>query len=188
MNIKKAYHDAWKYICESRAFIYITIILFICSGIFGFVFSEQISFINFFLKELVKKTADMATGELIVFIFLNNMQSSLYGLIFGIALGIFPIIVVILNGAVVGYVLHMSWLYSGASEFWRLFPHGVFELPALFISLGLGLRLGLFVFSRHKKKVLLERLRASVLVFLLIVIPLLVIAAIIEGILIGLYR
>ena len=64
---------------------------------------------------------------------------------------------------------------------WRIFPHGIFELPAVFISLGLGLKLGTFIFQRNKLKAFAEFFWNSLRVFLFIVLPLLIIAAIIEG-------
>jgi stage II sporulation protein M len=87
---------------------------------------------------------------------------------------------------VVGYVYSKAASVGGYGIIWQLLPHGIFELPAIFISLGLGVKLGMFVFEKDKKKAFIERLRKSFFVFLTIVLPLLVIAAIIEGLLISL--
>ena len=38
-----------------------------------------------------------------------------------------------------------------SSDLFRLLPHGIFELPAIFISLGLGLRFGMFIFQKEKE-------------------------------------
>jgi uncharacterized membrane protein SpoIIM required for sporulation len=54
-------------------------------------------------------------------------------------------------------------------------------LPAIFISLGLGLKTGMFIFQKDKIKILKKYLYNSIKVFLLIVIPLLIIAGFIEG-------
>ena len=75
---------------------------------------------------------------------------------------------------------------AGFFEMWRLLPHGIFELPAVFISLGLGIRLGTTLFNRNVKNIdkeIFRRLRNSFKVFIFIVLPLLVVAAIIEGVL-----
>ncbi|PIN93329.1 hypothetical protein COU54_03450 [Candidatus Pacearchaeota archaeon CG10_big_fil_rev_8_21_14_0_10_31_24] len=179
------YKKSFNYIYESRNYIYTLISLFILSGIIGFFFSENLTFLDKVLEDLVEKTLGMGDLELTIFIFFNNSFSSLYGLFFGIFLGIFPIIVSVMNGAVIGYVLQKVYLISGFSDFWRLLPHGIFELPAVFISLGLGLKLGMFIFAENSWNTLKERLRLSLLCFLLVVLPLLVVAAIIEGILIA---
>ena len=74
---------------------------------------------------------------------------------------------------------------------WKILPHGVFELPAIIFSIGIGLKLGWSVvggrWSARKGKgsvgyVFLEGVRF----FVFVVFPLLVVAAIIEGLLIGL--
>jgi uncharacterized membrane protein SpoIIM required for sporulation len=64
----------------------------------------------------------------------------------------------------------------------------VFELPAVFISLALGVKLGMFIFSREKGKEFMRRARNSMIIFVCIVIPLLIIAAVIEGLLISAFR
>jgi stage II sporulation protein M len=95
---------------------------------------------------------------------------------------------VISNGIILGYVMKGVWIDSGISNFWRIFPHGIFELPAVFISLALGLKLGMFVFSKNPGREFLSRLKNSFIIFVVVVLPLLLVAAIIEGILIFLYK
>jgi len=67
---------------------------------------------------------------------------------------------------------------------WRILPHGIFELPAVFIALGMGLKFGGFIFQKEKIKSLREYFWNSLRVFLFVVLPLLIIAGIIEGTLI----
>ena len=140
-----------------------------------------------FLRGIVSKIQDFSAIELVVFIFLNNARSSLVGLIAGLFFGIIPILVSLTNGIVIGVVLRSVFEVTGFSDFWRLLPHGVFELTAVFISLGLGVKLGTILFSKDAWYELKRRLWLSVVVFLQIVIPLLVLAATIEGILIALH-
>jgi len=64
---------------------------------------------------------------------------------------------------------------------WKLFPHGIFELPAVFISLALGMKLGTFIFQKKKMNSFKDYLWNSFRIFIFVVIPLLVIAAFIEG-------
>ncbi|HJX50295.1 MAG TPA: stage II sporulation protein M, partial [Candidatus Nanoarchaeia archaeon] len=66
----------------------------------------------------------------------------------------------------------------------RLLPHGIFEFPAIILALATGIRLGLFWFSDNKKKEFVKRVEGSLRVFLFVILPLLIIAAIIEGFLI----
>ena len=180
----KKYSECWNYIKESRNFIYAIIGIF-----FGFSFvsfflpvPEQIVLqILKFIEEILSKTDGMNQFELTKFIFLNNIQSSFTGMLFGVFLGIFPVVVAMLNGYILGFVALLSVSSDGFSVLWRLFPHGIFELPAVFISLGLGLKLGTFMFQKNKSEAFRKYLFNSINVFLLFVIPLLIAAAVIEG-------
>lgn len=172
------------YLKESTIYFWIIIGLFFFSALIGFVFPENFVFFDELLKELAEKTAGLGHGELTWFIFQNNIFSSFIGLIFGVFFGIFPLMGALINGLLLGYVYALASATEGFGVIWMLVPHGIFELPAVFISLGLGLKLGMFIFVKNKKKELFERLNKSLKVFVIIVLPLLIIAAIIEGVLI----
>lgn len=184
INIKKEYKKSFTYLRDSNYFIYSILFLFILFVFVGFfipapeIISESLLE---FLKELVEKTAAMSGFELAKFIFLNNLQSSFLGMILGVFFGFLSIFFGIFNGYVLGFVLALSVEAGGVFVLFQLFPHGIFELPAIFISLGMGLKLGSFVFEKNKIKSLKEYLINSLRVFLLIVIPLLFVAAIIEA-------
>ena len=188
MNIKKELKNTWRYIKESKNFIYATAFIFSAGVLIGFLFSQQLTFLDEILKNLIEKTKNLRGFSLIVYIFLNNLKTAVLGLVLGIFLGIFPLWVSLSNGVIVGYVLSRVYTTDGIGKFWLLLPHGIFELPAIFISLGLGIKLGFFVFSINKKKSFLERVIRSLFAIFLIIIPLLLVAAIIEGLLIGVYK
>ncbi len=183
-DLKEEYKNSWNYLKESKNFIYIIIIIFFVFVLIGFFIpapdflTEQILK---FIEELIGKTQGMSQWDLIKFIFLNNLQSSFYGVVFGVLLGIFPIVAAIANGYLLGFVSSITVENSGFLVLWRLLPHGIFELPAVFISLGLGLKFGTFIFKKRKMESFKEYLFNSLKVFFLIVIPLLIIAGIIEG-------
>ena len=219
----KNYTTSWIYLKESVNFIYLIIGIFLFFSLIGFfipvpeLMKEKILD---FIKELLTKTEGMSQIELIKFIFLNNLQSSFFGMIFGFFLGIFPVMAAIANGYLLGFVALVSVNDGGWFILCKLLPHGIFELPAIFISLGLGLKLGIwlifepikFYWNRNKlisflfllcylptllitlyfnkqfrfkmKKCLdifSKNFSSSLRVFLFIVIPLLLIAGIIEG-------
>lgn len=191
LNLKEEYKKSWDYVKETKNFIYIIIAIFFIFALIGFFVPAPQSLADQILKlieELLEKTSGMAHSELIGFILFNNLRSSFVGMIFGILFGIFPILSMIANGYLLGFVSLFSAESDGILVLLRLLPHGIFELPAVFISLGMGLRLGAFVFQKNKagsfKRYLLNSFRA----FLLIVVPLLIIAAVIEGSLIFIFR
>jgi len=183
-NLKKEYKDSWNYIKESKNFIYFIMGVFFAFALIGFFVpaSEDISKMIFeFIEKLLEQTKGLSQLELIRFIFMNNLQSSFFGVVFGVVLGIFPVLAAITNGYVLGFVGAMSVRSEGISVLWRLFPHGIFELPAVFISLGLGLKIGSFIFQKEKGKSFRRCFWNSIKVFLFVIIPFLIIAAIIEG-------
>ncbi len=243
-GILNEYKNSFNYLKESQNYIYAVMILFLISALVGYFATLPTAITSELLKaiqELIAKTEGMSGGELIIFIFLNNLEASFLGIVFGVLIGIFPILAAVFNGFLVGFVGKIAVQEGGAVVLFRLLPHGIFELPAIFISFGLGLTLGinLFKHSRDKlrlllfyagliflsiilrflnlllisspfrrsslilftlislcslffilvaddRKLLLSLLRDSIKVFVLIVIPLLVVAAIIEGLLIAL--
>jgi len=182
--------DSLSYLKESQDYIAIVVLLFFASSLVTFIIPGKFVFFNEFLKDIVSRTEGFGTFRLILFIFQNNITSAFASMIFGLALGIFPIFNIIFNGGILGYVAALTTDKFGFFSLWRILPHGIFELPAIFISIGLGIRLGTFIFSRKKRKLdeLKYRFWSSMKVFFTIVLPLLVIAAIIEGLLIGLSR
>ncbi len=183
--VDKPYINSWRYLKESKNYFYFVVFLFIFSAILGFIFSEKLGFLDEILKELIKKTQDLGTLELFDFILLNNIQVSFLGLFLGLLFGIFSFFNAFANGLVLGYVFHGVWTASGLREFWRILPHGIFELPAIFISLGLGIKLGMFAFSKGREN-LVKRAYNSLLVFLFVIVPLLIVASVIESLLINL--
>ncbi|MFQ5531049.1 MAG: stage II sporulation protein M [Candidatus Nanoarchaeia archaeon] len=189
-NLENQYEKSFNYISESRKFISTIIVVFFIFALIGYVIPTPefiIDAIFEFIQELLEKTEAMSQTELIRFIFLNNLQSSFFGMIFGFFLGIFPVIATIANGYLLGFVAKVTVGEEGFLVLWRLLPHGIFELPAVFISLGLGLKFGTFLFQKKKGESFKNFFWSSLRVFIFIVIPLLVIAAIIEGSLIAIF-
>jgi stage II sporulation protein M len=136
------------------------------------------------VQRIISETEGFGSIEMIIFLLRNNLQSAFIGMFFGIFLGIVPFINSVANGYVLGFVASEIVSIEGIFILWRILPHGIFELPALFLALGMGLKIGSFIFQKKKIYSLKYYLYNSSLVFLLFVIPLLIIAAIIEGTLI----
>jgi stage II sporulation protein M len=188
LSLKTQFKEAWFYIKESKHYIFISIILFLFGALIGVIFKESLSpTINEILKDLLDKTSGLDLFEMIFFILQNNLQSAFLSILAGILMGIFPIVSDITNGIILGYVLSKASEVSGFTSWWRILPHGIFELPAIFISFGLGIKLGFsfFINKKFRSEEFKRRFYNSANVFLVVIIPLLIIAAIIEGILIN---
>jgi len=186
-NFKEEYLKSLQFIKESRKFIYIAILIFLVFIIVGAFFSAPEvlrKVILEMLQELLDKTSGLSAWGLIVFIFSNNLKSSFFGLFLGVIFGIFPVFIALVNGYILGFVASGSVVAEGPLVLLRLVPHGIFELPAALLSFGLGIKFGSFVFQRNKIKSLKNYFWNCVRVFILVIVPLLIVAAIVEGLLI----
>ncbi len=181
------YKLSLKTLKNTKNYIWFVSILFILFVLLGFIFpvffQQQILDL---IRDLLKKTEGLDVWNMIRFIFINNLKSSFFAIFCGVLFGIIPLAVSVVNGYVLGFVANRTIQSEGYLVLWRLLPHGIFELPAVLISIGIGLRLGMFLFiykGKDKLKEFGKWLLDGLRVFVFIVIPLLVLAAIIEGVL-----
>lgn len=184
---KGMFSESLSYIRESQNFIYFGIILFFLSSAIAFFLPGHFSFIDKLLAQIAGQIDGLGVYELMIFIFKNNFLSAVFAVVFGVFLGIFPIFNSLFNGALLGYMFSRVIAEHGFFVLWRILPHGIFELPAIFIAIGVGIRLGLFVFAVDKKKEFLYRFDNALKVLVTVVLPLLIVAAIIESFLIAFF-
>src|SRR3989344_3604143 len=107
LSLNKQLKEARNYIYESRNHIYLIVLIFFVFAVFGFIFSSHLGFIEDFLKELLGKIKGLNGFEITVFILQNNLQSAFFGMLLGVFFGIYPIIGIIGNGVVLGYVFSL---------------------------------------------------------------------------------
>ncbi len=187
-NTKQIYKECFKFLNESKNYIFITVGLFLFFALYGYFVetpTEVETQILNLIKQVYEKFAGLNVYETIWAIFSNNVIISFLVLILGILLGIFPFLALVSNGFIIGFVARKAVELEGLLILWKLFPHGIFELPAVLISIALGIKMGVELF---KKKSFRYNLKNSLQTFFYIVFPLLVIAAIIEGVLVFLIR
>jgi uncharacterized membrane protein SpoIIM required for sporulation len=114
----------------------------------------------------------------------NNISVGFLTFAFGITAGLGTIYMMIFNGLMLG-VIGMACHLSGMSlKLWDFVaPHGVLELPAIFIAGGAGLRIaaGLLFPGYLPRKESLARAGTEAVRLLLGTIPILVIAGVIEA-------
>ena len=190
--------ESWNYVRESRNYIWFALFVFLGFLIAGLIFPTP-GFLEEQIKEIITKLASQIEGlnnfQLILFIFKNNLLVSLMAVFLGVIFCFVPVIIAASNGYVVGFVvktmIEKLGAVDGTLSLWRILPHGIFELPAVIISLGLGIRLGVLAFESFNKgsfKTLKGSLKKMLIVVVYVILPLLIIAAIIEGILIGVLK
>lgn len=181
------YSKAFEYFFEIRWYVVFVLGLFSLSFLVGFIFPVFYRAEIFaMLGELVGEIGGKGAIELAGFIFLNNMKVSLLAILMGVGIGVFPIFAIVFNGYLIGFVAREAAMAEGLVVLWRLFPHGIFEIPAVLFSIAIGVKIGADMFRGDGK--IRERLsrnyREGLRLYLFLIFPLLLIAGIIEGLLI----
>ena len=141
------------------------------------------------IKDQMSGLLDNDVGLLSAKIFLNNLFACAIAIGLGfVPLFCLPAISLISNaviiGALFGYGEAMGTMNSFESFLFGMLPHGIFELPAIFLSISMGIYLCRVItgkiMGRGKAGVLIT-LNNIARVYVLVVIPLLIIAAVVEG-------
>ncbi len=116
-------------------------------------------------------------------LFGNNLRAMVLSILYGFIPFLYlPALSMGVNAAIIGMLAAMidgQWLLLAAG----ILPHGIFELPALFLSLAAGLCLcrNINVYIRKNEKGIMKPLLLNILrVVVLLVVPLLVLAAVAE--------
>lgn len=141
-----------------------------------------------YMPKVQSLTAD--DGSLSV---IRLMMNNIFASAISIGLGIIPFLFLpafslLVNAAVIGAVLGMAAANSivpvGRMIVFGLLPHGIFELPALFLSMAMGIYLCRLLsgklLGRAKDEKLLPNFNALAKTFVLGALPLLAVAAVVE--------
>jgi len=135
-------------------------------------------------RDLFAGFAELTRTELAAFIFVNNAVKSFVFMILGLALGTLPAFFLIINGGVIGLVINLTNVTIGpAFIIAALVPHGILEIPALLYAAALGFKVGSQVWNRIRKQrsFVKDSLSTGVKSFLRLVLPMLLLAALIEA-------
>jgi len=185
--LTEQYSRCWKFFNESRWHIVFTLGIFALTFLVGFTYPYffRIEILGF-IEKLMLMFEGKSMMEMIGLIFFNNLRASFFAMILGIGIGIFPMLTLIVNGYLLGFVSREAASIGGISVLWQLAPHGIFELPAVIFSIAIGLKIGGDMFYGKIGGKLKHNFEEGFRFFFFVILPLLVIAAIIEGVLIGL--
>jgi stage II sporulation protein M len=173
--LAKHYHRIWSDLQEARPYIVAAIIIFAAGNILALVIPHVGEKVISLALEYFKPFKDKNYLELLVAIFLQNASSAFLAIVCGFLLGLIPVLGAFFNGIVLGALLRLDPL-----NIFMIIPHGLFELPAVFIAWGLGLWCGGGLFQARKSETIIMRIKKSVNIYLSVILPLLSIAAIIE--------
>jgi stage II sporulation protein M len=183
--ISSYFTDSIDTLRQLKRLIAASVVLFFTTSILGALFSEDLyPHIFPILQSILEEIEDANFVEIFAFILGQNLSATAIIMLSGIAFGITPFVSTASNGIVLGVVLAQLQQSTGASHWWEVVPHGIFELPALFIATSLGFYLGGALFAQERWEAVKHRLMKSLTTYTVWVMPLLLIAAIIESTLI----
>jgi len=114
----------------------------------------------------------------------NNITVCLKAFALGITLGIGTIYVLFFNGAMLGSLTALVYLYGNPTNFWSLIlPHGIIELTAIFIAGASGLIIAKYILlpGEYTRKSALIMGAKKAVSLIMGVVFMLIIAGIIEG-------
>lgn len=172
------------YIYELRYFFLLTICLFFATLGLGYVLGEVLSSsVLEVLRQIFGGVGEVNPVWLMLFIFLNNSVKSFFAILLGVLFAIVPLSFVALNGFVLGVIVYeMVRLKGVLYAFVLLAPHGVIEIPVILFSSAIGARLGYELIKRIKGEGNVgDELNIGVRFFIRYILPLLLVAAIIEA-------
>jgi uncharacterized membrane protein SpoIIM required for sporulation len=118
------------------------------------------------------------------FIMTNNISVTFATFAFGITAGVGTVYMMIFNGVMMGVVGAACWLGGMSLPLWSFVaPHGVLELPAIFIAGGAGLRIaqGILFPGLLSRRDSLAKAGGEAVRLLLGTVPVLIVAGCIEG-------
>jgi len=180
--------EAMAYLTSLCPYLLVIITLFLLATAVGYVsayFNPDIidELIGQF-EETYGWIAEESPIMIMLFIFANNTLNSFIAMLLGTFFGIWPVIFILVNGYFIGVVVFSSVQeYGILVVLFALLPHGIIELPMIFISASMGLRLGVLAFQKifNIKDIRFKyELFSAIRFFVTVIVPLLFIAAIIE--------
>jgi stage II sporulation protein M len=126
--------------------------------------------------------SNMGLLELFGFIAWNNASKSLLFMLGGLLGGVLPLFFVIFNGFFIGWVAYSLGAVRGIGYIIAgLTPHGIIEIPAIILAMSIGMSLGYAVLnSLRGEGNIMKEAKPAIGLFLTRVIPMLIIAAVIE--------
>ncbi len=175
------------YLYALRFYLLFVLVLFAAATVIGYqgffseLFSESLEWLQQ-LSEGIEDFTELYPSWLIfmaffIVIFLNNAFTCLLNIVAGPLIGIFPLFSAVVNGGLLGWLAHEQ----GLIVLLAVVPHGMFELPAYFLSVAIGLRLAREAVKPKGERQLRLRLSEGLRAYLHLIIPLLLFAALIES-------
>ena len=155
--------------------------MYCCSTIAGWLYADNFSFLEDQIRRLAAQFAGKDAITFIFKIFVHNLIATYVAMCVVVLFGIVPLIIAVFNGLVLGWIIAKAPGMSETNLSVMLIPHGIFEWPAMLIAWGVGIWRGAGYRLSNTPGTWKERWEKANKVFFTVILPLLLIAAIIEG-------
>ena len=125
--------------------------------------------------------ASLSPTFLFAAIFSNNVVTTFLFMLLGIIFGIAPLLFLLINGLVLGFVVYLTG--SALVAIAGIMPHGIIEIPAIILAASLGLFLGTTLWRKVRRRDvdIVCKLRVAMKTYFSIVIPALLVSAALES-------
>jgi stage II sporulation protein M len=138
------------------------------------------------MREVSEENASRADSPIyttFAYIFFNNALINLICILSFFTFGLISLYILLTNGYTIGVVADIFSQEKGAVKTVAIFsPHGIFEIPAFLIATGLGIFLGVAFFRYMLYDEPLEQsFRHALNIYMTVVVPLNLLAALIEA-------
>lgn len=189
MNIKNEIKEA---LIENKRIFELLILLFVFGMLLGWIMADDIASVLMpVLKEALLEGNETSIDAFQIIS--HNITTAITVVLLSVFFAIFAIISITVNGFVIGFMGGYTVKSINGLAFFLILivPHGIFEVPALFLSTASGILLFLFIFRvltdkyhKYSFKEAYERNKKTLkhmAVLFLVSIVLFLIAGLIEG-------
>jgi len=181
MKIKVWLADSKKTLFEARKHILFSVLIFAFGIVVGYLYLGNSEYLREGLAGLFKSFSNKTYFQFTLKIFIHNLIVAYLSMRLGLLFGILPALSAFGSGVSVG------WLFAnaGSAKWYKLVlllsPHGIFEIPAMMLAWGVGFWRARLLFVPNYEKITKTNVRQVHKVFLVVVMPLLFVAAMVEG-------
>jgi len=177
--------DYKKYLKSLRFFIILSLIIFSLAIVQGYQTAQDApQEIEKLIREFEGIYQPILKAHPLIqfpFIFFNNSLTVFLTIILAVIFGLFPFLVLLVNGLILGVFISV-WDLPWLTFLKGILPHGLVEIPVLLIAAAIGLKIGQTAFRKvfRKEGRLKPELSQALNFFLKILLPLLALAALLE--------
>ena len=165
----------------SRNFILLAVAVYCGAAVAGWIFAGDLTFIRLQFEELARRFEGLGPLAFVARIFVHNLAASYLAMCFIALWGIIPFFMAAFNGILLGWFAGWMQGITWTQMLFFLVPHGMFEWPAMFMAFGVGMWRGMGGFFSPHGVSRIQRWKRANYAYFVFVVPLLFVAAIIEG-------